>query len=166
MLRKFREEGQPFTVEVQKQIAGYFTGITDGAGETQMPVEAFTLTGPDSFMVRTARGEDHGRFSFAEGKLFVHLRERTFVFEEAHAHGDESAGSGQHRSAMPGRVTAVYVAVGDHVERDTMLLVVEAMKMENGLKSEVKGTVRAVNCKAGDLVQPEDNLVQVEPDES
>ena len=165
MLRKFRDEGHPFTVEVQKQIAGYVTGLSDGSGETQLAVEAFALTGPDSFRIRTAQGEDQGRFASADGKLFVYLRERTFVFDEALAIGDESAGSGLHKSAMPGRVTAVHAIVGERVERSAILVVVEAMKMENGLKSEVTGTVRAVNCKVGDLIQPEDMLVEVEVDE-
>ncbi len=165
MIRKFREDGSPFTVEIQKQISGFVTGLSDGAGETQLPVDAFTLTGPDSFRIRTVRGEENGRFAYADGRVFVHIRDRTFVFEEAHAHGDESAGSGLHRSAMPGRVTALHVAVGDRVDRDALLLVVEAMKMENGLKSEVGGVVRAVHCKVGDLVQPEHTLVEVEPEE-
>ncbi|MET0269910.1 MAG: acetyl/propionyl/methylcrotonyl-CoA carboxylase subunit alpha [Sphingomonas sp.] len=51
---------------------------------------------------------------------------------------------------MPGLVTAVNVAEGDRVEAGQPLAVVEAMKMENILRAEKAGTVKAVLAKPGE----------------
>ncbi|MEZ5843947.1 MAG: acetyl/propionyl/methylcrotonyl-CoA carboxylase subunit alpha [Hyphomicrobiaceae bacterium] len=51
---------------------------------------------------------------------------------------------------MPGLVKAIHVEAGARVEPGDALAVVEAMKMENVLRAERAGTVKAVNAKAGD----------------
>jgi propionyl-CoA carboxylase alpha chain len=51
---------------------------------------------------------------------------------------------------MPGLLTALNVGAGDTVEAGQPLAVVEAMKMENILRAEKAGTVKAVNAKPGE----------------
>jgi propionyl-CoA carboxylase alpha chain len=51
---------------------------------------------------------------------------------------------------MPGLLTQLLVAPGDKVEAGQPLAVVEAMKMENILRAERAGTVKAANYAAGD----------------
>ncbi len=51
---------------------------------------------------------------------------------------------------MPGLLVALHVGEGDTVEAGQPLAVVEAMKMENILRAEKSGTVKAVNARAGD----------------
>lgn len=51
---------------------------------------------------------------------------------------------------MPGLVTKIHVGVGDTVEAGQPLAVVEAMKMENILRAEKSGTVKAINAAEGD----------------
>ncbi len=51
---------------------------------------------------------------------------------------------------MPGLLTQLHVGEGDKVEAGQPLAVVEAMKMENILRAEKSGTVKAVNAKQGD----------------
>jgi propionyl-CoA carboxylase alpha chain len=51
---------------------------------------------------------------------------------------------------MPGLVKAINVTEGQEVQPGDSLAVVEAMKMENILRAERKGTVKKVNAKAGD----------------
>lgn len=51
---------------------------------------------------------------------------------------------------MPGLLTQLLVAPGDHVEAGQPLAVVEAMKMENLLRAERAGTVKAANFAPGD----------------
>lgn len=63
---------------------------------------------------------------------------------------------------MPSKVIAVNVNVGDAVTAGQVVLVLEAMKMESELKAAKDGTVRAVNCKRGDSVEPGVPLVIVE----
>jgi len=63
---------------------------------------------------------------------------------------------------MPSKVIAVHVNVGDAVQAGQVVLVLEAMKMESELKAPQDGTVRAVNCKRGDSVEPGVALVIIE----
>ena len=62
---------------------------------------------------------------------------------------------------MPGTIANVAVNVGDKVKKNQVLLVLEAMKMENEIVSPVDGTVVAVNVSKGQSVNPGQSLVQI-----
>ena len=66
------------------------------------------------------------------------------------------------QSPMPGLVVAIPVAVGQEVKTGETVAVIEAMKMQNILKAERDGVVKAVSAKAGDPVAADDVLVEVE----
>jgi biotin carboxyl carrier protein len=63
---------------------------------------------------------------------------------------------------MPGKVTRVLVKVGDEVQQGQGLVVVEAMKMENELKSPKAGTVVELFAQEGSAVENNARLVVVE----
>jgi biotin carboxyl carrier protein len=63
---------------------------------------------------------------------------------------------------MPGRVARVLVKVGDAVEVRQGLVVVEAMKMENELRSPRAGTVVDVRAREGARVEAQTVLVVVD----
>ena len=63
---------------------------------------------------------------------------------------------------MPGLVTNVMVAVGDEVQEGQALATVEAMKMENILKAERKGVVKAVKASAGASLKVDDVIMEFE----
>ena len=63
---------------------------------------------------------------------------------------------------MPGRVVQLNVRLGERVEAGQILVVLEAMKMEQSLSAPVTGTVAAVNCAEGDVVEAGAVLVRVE----
>jgi acetyl/propionyl-CoA carboxylase alpha subunit len=54
---------------------------------------------------------------------------------------------------MPGKITKVFVKAGDKVTIGEPLLVMEAMKMEYTLKTDLTTTVETVAAKVGDQVQ-------------
>ena len=56
------------------------------------------------------------------------------------------------RAPMPGLLKRVYVAEGDLVEREAPVVTLEAMKMENELRSPVRGRVTKVGYPAGTKV--------------
>jgi biotin carboxyl carrier protein len=62
---------------------------------------------------------------------------------------------------MPGTIVSVAVKVGDTIKKGQLLLVLEAMKMENEIVSPVDGKVLAVGVSKGDAVNPGDLLVQI-----
>ena len=63
---------------------------------------------------------------------------------------------------MPGLVVAINVAEGDEVQEGQALATVEAMKMENILRAERKGVVRAVNAEAGQSLRVDDVIMEFE----
>lgn len=60
---------------------------------------------------------------------------------------------------MPGQVLKILVRPGDVVTKGAPLLILEAMKMEHTIIAPRDGTIAAVNCTEGELVQPGVELV-------
>ena len=63
---------------------------------------------------------------------------------------------------LAGSIWEVLVAVGDTVEEDDELLVIEALKMENLVYAPCDGTVSEIRVKKGDLVEDDDVLMIIE----
>jgi biotin carboxyl carrier protein len=77
----------------------------------------------------------------------------------ASIHGDHAA---RIVAPMPGKVVRVLVEVGSQVEAGAGVIVIEAMKMQNELKSPKAGTVIALNIQSGATVNGGDVLAVVE----
>lgn len=73
-----------------------------------------------------------------------------------------SAG-GSLTAPMPATVVDVKVATGDAVTRGDIVIVLEAMKMELPVRALGDGTVTAVHCRPGELVQPDTVLIEIAP---
>jgi biotin carboxyl carrier protein len=73
------------------------------------------------------------------------------------------AGSGVVKSPMPGSIARVLCKVGDPVTKGQVLVVVEAMKMENEFKSPCDGVVAEVPAVPGATVESNAVLVVVGP---
>ncbi len=63
---------------------------------------------------------------------------------------------------MPGKVVRVQVEAGASVEKGEGVVVVEAMKMQNEMKSPRAGVVVSINVKPGDTVNAGDMLAVIE----
>ncbi|MGU3576180.1 acetyl-CoA carboxylase biotin carboxylase subunit [Brucellaceae bacterium C25G] len=61
---------------------------------------------------------------------------------------------------MPGVITSVQVAEGDHVEAGQALAIVEAMKMENTLRAEKSGVVKRVLASAGQSLAVDELILE------
>jgi len=68
----------------------------------------------------------------------------------------------QLKSPMPGRIVSISVNVGDEVQVGDPLLTLEAMKMENVLKSEGVGTVKSIEVAAQEVVDKGAVLISFE----
>jgi biotin carboxyl carrier protein len=65
------------------------------------------------------------------------------------------------KAQIPGRVVRLWVAAGDQVEAGQRLLAIEAMKMENEVRSPRAGTVESVAATLGNTVELGDELLVV-----
>ncbi len=105
----------------------------------------------------------------AAGAWRMVIGEREFPLEvltpvEATELGAAAAAQGPSRveAPIPGKVVAVQVAPGDVVAAGTILVVLEAMKMENELAADRDGTVTAVHVSPGAAVEAGTLLVELE----
>jgi pyruvate carboxylase subunit B len=87
--------------------------------------------------------------------------ERTRLLREMTGQESERRTGGVVRAPMPGLVLRVQVDVGQHVEPDTGVLVLEAMKMENEIRAGVSGVVSAVRVAHGDAVEKGATLIEL-----
>lgn len=70
-----------------------------------------------------------------------------------------AAGAGESiNSPMPGNILAVNVAVGDTVKAGDVLMILEAMKMENEISAPQDGTIASIDVRKGDTVNSGDVL--------
>jgi biotin carboxyl carrier protein len=71
------------------------------------------------------------------------------------------SGEGMIHPPMPGRVISIKVKEGDSVRMGSPILVLEAMKMQNEVISNLDGIVREIRVSEGDLVESSDVLVVI-----
>ena len=97
-----------------------------------------------------------------EGSSFTCERNDILVEQEIFSLAGYSSSAGDQRivSPMPGKVVKVNVAAGSTVKKGDILLVVEAMKMENNITAPKDGLVESIHVKPGDMVDPVMELVK------
>ncbi|MBU2252809.1 MAG: acetyl-CoA carboxylase biotin carboxyl carrier protein subunit [Proteobacteria bacterium] len=66
------------------------------------------------------------------------------------------------RAPMPGKILEVMVNVGDKVNEDDEVIMLEAMKMENPIYAPASGTVKEIKVKANDSVDTEQLMMVIE----
>lgn len=71
------------------------------------------------------------------------------------------AGGEKIESPMPGTIVSINVAVGDKIKKGQVLMILEAMKMENEIMSPVDGTVASVNVTSGTNVSAGELLCSI-----
>jgi acetyl-CoA carboxylase biotin carboxyl carrier protein len=63
---------------------------------------------------------------------------------------------------LAGNIWLVLVEVGDEIEEDDELVVIEALKMENPVYAPCDGVVTEIKVKKGDVVEDDDLLMIIE----
>jgi biotin carboxyl carrier protein len=63
---------------------------------------------------------------------------------------------------MPGKVVDVLVAIGDEVSKEQGVLIIEAMKMENEVRTAASGKVKEIYVSSGQAVESGELLIELE----
>jgi len=84
------------------------------------------------------------------------------LLEEFGAGMGGTAGETKMFAQMPGKILGITVKPGDRIELGQVVMVLEAMKMENEISSTVEGVVRSIAVKTGESVNHGDLLLEVE----
>jgi len=106
--------------------------------------------------------DDHWEV-LAEGELYnVFVQdERAYRLAQARGTGLDMGHEAGIKAPMPGLIIRVLVEVGDTVERNEKLVILESMKMENELRAPREGVVTAVHVSAGNSVEKDQVLVVI-----
>jgi acetyl/propionyl-CoA carboxylase alpha subunit len=102
-------------------------------------------------------GERGDRWLHWNGQVFRRPFEQSVVTRPTRADARQPL-----TAPMPATVLTVAVAVGASVKRGDTLIVLEAMKMELPVRADADAVVRAVRCRAGELVKAGAVLVELE----
>ena len=146
----------------------------------QRSVDSFeVMVGDSTFEVRAQRPE-HGKLNLQVGDRrlrahvassgehsYVAMAGQTWVLERHQPEqrrrsvAADGPGAGSLEASMPGLVLDVLVNEGDAVQRGDTLVLLEAMKMELRISAPAGGTVTKVHCKAGEVVDRGQVLVEI-----
>jgi biotin carboxyl carrier protein len=119
------------------------------------------LIGQKSFRVYIVR---------ENAKMYVYFQGQHFTVQEPADDGGSAhmgvEGSQEDKlvvkAPMPGKVIKINVKEKDEVRKNQTLAIVEAMKMENEIKSSIDGLVKKIHVSKGDLVDSEKPLIELE----
>jgi acetyl-CoA carboxylase biotin carboxylase subunit len=106
-------------------------------------------------------GEKDPHFVTLEGINFEVKRTDELIISNEDPMAAGSTDEGSLFAPMPGKVIKVNVKAGEMVKRGTVLLVVEAMKMENNIVALNDGKIEKVNVKEGERVDTDLQLVNL-----
>jgi 3-methylcrotonyl-CoA carboxylase alpha subunit len=133
-------DGRPHRVSLQSAAAGIVSGHIDGREVTS-------------------------RVEFDHDRTIVRFHCLQFEFSEdtGAEHRVSAEHEGHFRAPMPGHVLDVRVQAGQVVEQGTVLLVLEAMKMEHSLTAPWRARVAEIHVESGQRVEEGTDLVRLEP---
>jgi biotin carboxyl carrier protein len=100
----------------------------------------------------------------AGGKTWVFLDGRTFVVGSSaivRARASSTDDADALAAPMPATVVRIEVQPGQTVLRDSLLVMLEAMKMELPIRAPREGRVTAIHCQVGEIVQPGVPLLEI-----
>ena len=103
-----------------------------------------------------------------EGKSFKIEIEGSSVGETSGSKRKRSARgkkSGTISSTIPGKIVSISIKEGQIVSEGDVVMILEAMKMQNEIQAPLSGTVTAINCKLGDSVEANSPLIIIQPEE-
>jgi len=106
----------------------------------------------------------HLRFTL-NGRLFraAVKDEQDLLLEKLGFKTDRAVTAGTVNAPMPGKLLEIMVEHGQSVETGQPVAVLEAMKMENELKSPVAGIVSEIHVNTGSSVEKNQKLISIEP---
>jgi 3-methylcrotonyl-CoA carboxylase alpha subunit len=120
----------------------------------------------DTYVVKVGEKTWVGRAVIAEGVVHLATPAGSLKLTLSNPLENEGAGSvadGRVMSNMMGVVIKVNVAPGDHVTKGQAIVIQESMKMELTILAPCSGVVKSVLCGAGEMIERNVLVVEIEP---
>jgi len=168
MMVRIHMNGQAHEVMVEKNGGDYRVTIGDTIYKC-VPKEGGVAIN-NEFMAVVFEGslEEGTELSFGERKVSARV-EPIIELEKGESYSEEQESgpaskddAGSITAPMPGKLVSIKVKVGDKVQANTLVAVLEAMKMENEILAGVAGTVKEIKVKPGETVDGGKTLLVIE----
>lgn len=112
----------------------------------------------------TIEGEGKTWTATVQGKSFeIEIPDAAPVAKKKRSGGGKKKKSGTVSANIPGKVVTVEVKEGQQVSEGQVILILEAMKMQNEIQAPISGTVTVVHCEEGQAIEANIPLVVIEP---
>ena len=100
-----------------------------------------------------------------KGKTFtIEVPEAPKMIQRKSSRGGTKKKSGKISANIPGKIITIDVNVGDEVQEGQVVLILEAMKMQNEITAPIAGKVTEIHCKEGQSIEANVPLVMIEPE--
>jgi 3-methylcrotonyl-CoA carboxylase alpha subunit len=168
MSMKINFEGKDFTVAIPSYGNDYFEFDLEGNKYYTICKRStdnrFDLTiNDDIYTAYVSEDNFKNAFVSTEGHIF-HLKRNDLLTGEITAATEDDTVDGEiHiKSPMPGKVIKVNVMEGEAVNKGALLLIIEAMKMENRIVAPREAIVSKINISLNDMVEARSALMILE----
>jgi len=159
--------GDTFELELQENDRSFrykIAGSAEFSGEGSLvpvsPSVYSVLLGTRSITLNLSKNEGQYEAASAGRRLFLSIADKRDRADRQRS--DAGSGPIEVRAQMPGKIIALLVQPGAEVAAGQSLLVIEAMKMQNELKSPKSGIVSKLHVSEGETVAANHRLVVVE----
>ncbi len=157
-------DGENFEIELNKEDGKFKYEFPDGEkGEiTLMELnksEFFLKKGSDNYHFYSYKKENNDEISISHGNCCYEVKVSDFRKRILKKMSGVEENVNRIVAPMPGKIVSINVEEGDEVDKDSVLLVMEAMKMENLLKSPRSGKIKKIHVKSGDSVEAKATLL-------
>lgn len=161
---EFLIEGKAYKVSLEKK-GGVFV-FSDGKGTFEADINFIT----NNVISILIAGRSHKvYFAKDKNKRYFYVGGNQFIVEESRKidsnfqQVDKKAAQDNLmiKAPMPGKVIKINVSEKEQVRKNQTLAIVEAMKMENEIKSSLEGYVKKIFVSAGDLVDSKKPLIEL-----
>jgi biotin carboxyl carrier protein len=130
-----------------------------------MPEKRTVKVNGEEFEVEIELNDDGTYEATVEGQTFsIEVPNAQAAPRARRGGGGKKKKSGTVSANIPGKVVTVEVKEGDVVKEGQVILILEAMKMQNEIQAPVNGTVINVACEEGQAIEANVPLVVIEPE--
>ncbi len=160
--------GKKMTLEIQPPSQALVDGTLNqfSISDQQNGIFLLTVNGR-SYDVYCKRTSETGYDVYFDNNIIsVEIEDRrSKLIAQVQKSSGTKSGVSVVKAPMPGLVTVIEVSVGDFVQPGTGLIVLEAMKMENEIRSTIKGKVRSIEVKPKSTIEKNQVLIRIEEQE-
>lgn len=163
------QQGNRAEASWSKEANGEITVVIDGRkqvifGRTMAPVTLFDGTINEvPLAIQIKQSAHHVTLSVGSARLSIAVLPKRFAAMLDHMPiVSASSGADEISAPMPGQLTKLLVGVGDTVLAGQDVAIIEAMKMENVLKSEADGTINNIHVAEGDNLNVDDLILSLD----